>query len=173
MQRVTLALELTALAGCMALALGAPAVHAADTPDPVPLAAPEVALKPAPGLPLERARALLQSRQWRAADDELRRVGRQSGAQANADWHNLMGYALRKQSPPDLAGAQRHYDAALRINPQHRGALEYAGELALMQNDLPAAQARLATLARLCTSPCEEHEDLKQAIARHQGISKR
>ena len=61
-----------------------------------------------------------------------------------------MGYALRKQAAPDLEGAQRHYDAALRINPQHLGALEYAGELALMKKDLPAAEANPGESCNSC-----------------------
>jgi len=75
-----------------------------------------------------------------------------------------MGYALRKQARPDLDGAQRHYDAALKLNPKHMGALEYAGELALMKGDLATAERHLAALARLCSSPCETLDDLKQAV---------
>ena len=77
-----------------------------------------------------------------------------------------MGYALRKQATPDYAGAERHYDEALRLNPQHRGALEYSGELYLLTNRLALAEARLATLDKVCTLPCEEFTDLKQAIQR-------
>ena len=50
-----------------------------------------------------------------------------------------MGCALRKQATPDLGGVSRNHDAALRIDPQHRDALEYSGELALMRGDLPTA----------------------------------
>ena len=68
---------------------------------------------------------------------------------------------------------QRHYDAALRIDPAHQGALEYAGELALMKGDLATAEKHLATLARLCTSPCEPLDDLQQAVARFKSTAKR
>lgn len=129
--------------------------HTADTTPP---SEPD---KPAVADPLAIARARIQAKQWTAAIEELRKVN----ATANADWNNLMGYTLRKQARPDLEGAQRYYDAALRINPAHLGALEYSGELALMKNDLPTAEARLAALARLCSSPCEPLDDLKQAIA--------
>ena len=78
-----------------------------------------------------------------------------------------MGYALRKQAKPDLDGAQRYCDAALEINPQHPGTLEYSGELALMKGDLPTAEARLAALGKLCSSPCEPLDDLKKSIARY------
>ncbi|MEY3352531.1 MAG: hypothetical protein RL533_840, partial [Pseudomonadota bacterium] len=57
----------------------------------------------------------------------------------SADWNNLLGYAQRKKTPPDLAAAERYYQAALKIDPKHRGALEYYGELFLMKNDLAGA----------------------------------
>jgi Flp pilus assembly protein TadD len=129
---------------------------AADTPEPAP--APRAA--PA-AQPLAAARAHIKAEKWAAAIEELRRVN----ATGNADWNNLMGYALRKQARPDLEGAQKHYDAALKLNPRHLGALEYAGELALMKRDLATAEAHLATLGTACSTPCEELDDLKKAVA--------
>ncbi|MBC7939669.1 MAG: tetratricopeptide repeat protein, partial [Chitinophagaceae bacterium] len=110
----------------------------------------------------------IERRQWPAAIEELKRVN----ASGDADWNNLMGYALRKQATPDLDGAKAHYDAALRINPQHRGALEYSGELALMKGDLPTAEARLASLSQVCNGGCEELEDLKKAMERYKATGK-
>jgi len=78
----------------------------------------------------------------------------------------VVGYSLRKLAPPDLAGAQAHYDEALRLDPQHRGALEYSGELALMKGDLATAELRLAALDKACPFSCEPYRDLKQAVAR-------
>jgi len=148
-------------------ALAATAAQAADTAPSPPPQEPVAAASPAPApaSPLAGARAQIQARRWTAAIEELARVN----AVGNADWNNLMGYALRKQAPPDLDGAQRHYDAALRIDPRHQGALEYAGELALMKGNLPTAQAHLATLSQLCSSPCDPLDDLKKAIARFQA----
>jgi Flp pilus assembly protein TadD len=119
--------------------------------------------------PLAAARGHVAARRWKAALDELRKLN----LSADADWHNLMGYALRKQAAPDLDGAQQHYDAALRLNPKHQGALEYSGELALMKGDLATAEARLATLATLCRSPCEPLDDLRKAIAGYKSKSGR
>ena len=84
----------------------------------------------------------------------------------SADWNNLLGYAQRKKSPPDLAAAERFYLAALKIDPKHRGALEYYGELFLMKNDLAGAEQMLARLDKACVFSCEEFRDLKEAIAR-------
>ena len=59
----------------------------------------------------------------------------------SADWNNLMGYSLRKNKPSDFSGAAKHYERALEIDPRHRGALEYLGELKLMTGDLAGAEA--------------------------------
>jgi tetratricopeptide (TPR) repeat protein len=141
------------------------AARAADTtPSPPP---PAAAAAPA-AAPLAAAQAHLKAQRWAAALDELRRVN----ATGDADWNNLMGYALRKQAKPDLDGAQKHYDAALRINPTHMGTLEYAGELALMKRDLPTAEAMLARLQKVCPAGCEPLDDLKQAIAKYKAGGK-
>ncbi|MFM8768639.1 MAG: hypothetical protein ACKOD9_13050, partial [Rubrivivax sp.] len=58
---------------------------------------------------------------------------RAANAVESADWHNLLGYALRKKTPPDLTAAEVHYKRALEIEPKHRLALEYYGELFLMK----------------------------------------
>ncbi len=144
-------------------ALAHGAAQAADTPEPAPVA------KTVPSAqPLAAAQAHIKAAQWGAAIEELRRVN----ASSSADWNNLMGYALRKQARPDLEGAQKHYDAALKINPRHQGALEYAGELALMKRDLAAAEAHLATLSRLCSTPCEPLDDLKKAVAAYKAANR-
>lgn len=142
----------------VALAAGAWPALAADTPSPAP--APAAPARMAD--PLAPARMHIQGQRWPAAIDELRRLN----ATGNADWNNLMGYALRKQATPDLDGAQRYYDAALRLEPQHRGALEYSGELALMKGDLATAEKRVAALEKACGSGgCEELADLRKSVA--------
>jgi Flp pilus assembly protein TadD len=152
------ALHVTALTVAMISAMGSPA-HAADmAPSP-----------PAATDPLATARARIAEKKWGAAIDELKRVN----ASGSADWNNLMGYSLRKGPTPDLAGAEKFYDAALRIDPKHHGALEYSGELYLMTGDLPKAETRLATLGKACAMKCEEYDDLKQAVARFKAAGNR
>lgn len=156
-----------ALGVLASLALLAVAARAADTtPEPPP---PPRYSAPAPA-PLAGAQAHIQAGRWPEALAELRRLN----LERNADWNNLMGFALRKQATPDLDGAQRFYDAALRIDPNHLGALEYVGELALMRRDLPAAEAYLARLQRACgiASPCEPLEALKKAIGSYKAASR-
>jgi Flp pilus assembly protein TadD len=87
-----------------------------------------------------------------------------SNQTSSADWNNLMGFSLRQQSKPDLLNAENYYKAALRIDPKHKGALEYYGMLKLTQNDLPGAEELLARLNRICFFGCEEYADLKEAI---------
>ena len=94
---------------------------------------------------------------------------RAANAVENAEWHNLIGYALRKKSPPDLAAAEMHYKRALEIDPKHRHAIEYYGELFLMKGDLAGAEAMLARLNKACFFGCEELRDLKAAIARYKA----
>jgi hypothetical protein len=119
--------------------------------------------------PLKTARDHIGARRWSAAIEELRRVDDET----SADWNNLMGYAMRKQKTPDLAASEKYYDAALRIDPHHRGTLEYSGELYLMKGDLPAAEGRLTTLETLCPRSCPEARDLKKAIDRYKAAGNR
>jgi tetratricopeptide (TPR) repeat protein len=114
---------------------------------------------------LGAARAQIAQKNWPAALDELKRAN----DTGNADWNNLMGFTLRKSASPDYASAGKYYDAALQIDPKHRGALEYSGELYLMTNDLPKAEARVATLDKVCSGSCDELSDLKKAVARYKS----
>ena len=84
-------------------------------------------------------------------------------APQDADIHNLLGFSYRKTG--DLARAASHYDTALTLNPKHKGALEYQGELFLMQGNRAAAEANLAKLKKICWLGCEALEDLKAALA--------
>jgi tetratricopeptide (TPR) repeat protein len=115
---------------------------------------------PAPNDKLAQARSYIDAKQWRAAIDELKRVD----DKGSADWNNLMGYSLRKAKTPDYDGAEKYYNEALRIDPKHRGALEYSGELYLMKSELPKAEERLASLDKICRLPCAEFTALKKAI---------
>ncbi len=134
-----------------ALALIAPLASAAD-------------MSPAPAIqatePLAKARKLIAAKDWTGAIKALQAVPREG----DADWHNLLGYSLRRQATPDLANAERHYLEALRIAPDHKGANEYLGQLYVMKGDLAAARQRLGVLEKLCPSGCEERSDLQAAI---------
>jgi tetratricopeptide (TPR) repeat protein len=129
---------------------------------------PSPGSKAAAADPLTPAREHIKAKRWAAAIDELKKVD----ARGSADWNNLMGYSYRKAKSPDYEAAERHYDEALRIDPKHRGALEYSGELYLMKGDLPKAEARLAALDKACTFSCSEYRDLKAAVAEYKSTGK-
>ena len=82
---------------------------------------------------------------------------------ADADALNLLGFSYRKLG--ELAVAFDYYQRALTIDPDHRGANEYLGELYLRMGNVAAAEGQLETLLALCGSNCEESEALKQSIA--------
>ena len=124
---------------------------------------------PAANDKLAAARSQIAAKQWDGAIAELKRVN----DAGSADWNNLMGYSLRKAQTPDLAASEKFYDEALRIDPKHRGTLEYSGELYLMKGDLPMAEQRLAALDKICRLPCAEYTDLKKAIARYKATGSR
>lgn len=137
-----------------------PSARAADDAPPAPRAMAD---------PLATARGHIARERWTEAIHALRRVN----ATDRADWNNLMGFAMRKQTPPDLDGAQRYYDTALRLDPSHRGALEYAGELALMKGDPATARSLLGRLEQACPSGCDERRALEQAIQRRAAAAPR
>src|SRR2546425_11244948 len=116
---------------------------------------------------LDGVRAQIAAKNWSGAIDELKRFN----DTGDADWNNLMGYSLRKGATPDFAGAEKFYNEALRIDPRHRGALEYSGELYLQTGDLARAEQRLAALDKACFLPCAEYSDLKKAIAQYKAGS--
>ena len=78
-----------------------------------------------------------------------------------ADVWNLFGYASRNMK---LAGpALEAYETALKLDPEHLGALEYQGELFITTGKLDQAKANLAKLQVLCGT-CEQAQDLEAAL---------
>ena len=64
-----------------------------------------------------------------------------------------------------LGKSAAYYKKALQINPMHKGALEYQGELFLQYKNVEKAKTNLKLLERICGVNCEEYKDLKKAIA--------
>lgn len=81
----------------------------------------------------------------------------------DADAWNYLGFCSRKIGKKE--DALGYYQKALAVDPKHKGANEYLGELYLMMNDLAKAEAQLAVLKGLCPGGCEELEDLEADIA--------
>ena len=80
----------------------------------------------------------------------------------NADIQNYLGFVSRKMNK--LGKSDAYYKKALQLNPMHKGALEYQGELFLQYKNLEKANANLKLLERICGVNCDEYKDLKKAI---------
>lgn len=110
---------------------------------------------------LTAARARIAAKDFKGAVTDLSAMV-DSGVQ-NPDVYNLLGFSLRESG--DLKTALTYYQKALDFNPDHKGALEYSGELYVKIGDLAKAHANEAHLAKLCPQGCEELADLREAIA--------
>jgi len=81
----------------------------------------------------------------------------------HADVYNLLGYSLRKSGDPKQA--LTFYRKALDFDPQHKGALEYLGELYVETGQIDKAKENVALLKKLCPDGCKELTELEQSIA--------
>ena len=120
---------------------------------------------------LTTARKAIEAKDWTRAKTELEAAARDEPR--NADVHNLLGYTYRKQPTPDLPKAFEHYNTALKLNPNHRGAHEYIGVAYLMDKKPDEAEKHLVALEKICgNKTCEEYEDLAKAIAKYKAENK-
>ena len=116
---------------------------------------------------MERYQAAAEKQDWKGAALTMKQAVESNPA--NADYHNLYAYSLRRAGAEQMDLVFKHYNEALRIDPKHRGAHEYIGEAYLMVGNLPKAKEHLAQLDRLCFFGCSEFNDLKRAIAQHEA----
>jgi predicted Zn-dependent protease len=80
----------------------------------------------------------------------------------SADVINYIGYINRKQG--HMAEAQMYYEAALHMQPNHRGALEYYGEWYCMMGNVAKARENLTTIGTLYGSGTKEYAALAKMI---------
>jgi tetratricopeptide (TPR) repeat protein len=109
---------------------------------------------------LTKSRSLIASKKYKEALTELKKVNK--SYPNNADVNNLLGFASRKLGQYKQAGT--YYTKALKIKPNHLGALEYQGELFVLTKDITKAKANLAKLKKACGTSCPEYLDLKKSI---------
>jgi Flp pilus assembly protein TadD len=109
---------------------------------------------------LADAEKAVKAKEWNKAIGLLNRVVADSPK--NADAYNYLGYSHRKLGNRDQA--LTYYNQALYLDANHRGALEYLGELYLDMNDLPKAEEQLARLSRVCGPRCSEYRELQQQV---------
>ena len=115
----------------------------------------------------QQAVSLIEQSEFESAATMLKRITKEDPD--NADAWNWLGFASRKIE--DFATSEDAYDAALTIDPNHKGALEYQGELRLMQGNLAAAEINLAKLKVLCQSGSEEYNDLEQDVQAYKTVN--
>ncbi len=142
------------LFACLAVAIvaltAAPALHAAGSEPP---AGGESDV-------LTRARELIKEKDYKGAIPLLNMTVAEQPK--NADAFNWLGYGLRKSG--DFKAAEGAYMKALAIEPKHKGALEYLGELYVETKRPEKAREILARLQAACPGGCEELDDLKKAL---------
>lgn len=109
---------------------------------------------------LTSVRAKIKAKDFKAAIVELTPM---LETHQHADVYNLMGFSLRKTG--DYKQAYTFYRKALDFNPEHKGALEYLGELYVETGEVEKAKENVALLQKICPAGCEELEDLREAIA--------
>ena len=109
---------------------------------------------------LTSVRAKIKAQDYAAALAELRDLAEDT---QQADVYNLLGFTLRKTG--DFKTSLTYYTKALELQPDHKAAREYLGELYVQTGNMEKAREQLAILAKLCPSGCEEREDLQKAIS--------
>ena len=165
---ITLLLALTTSANAANTGGGsapAPAPVVAPTPTPTPTTAaptPTPAAVKTVNDELAKVTVLLNAKNFKQALADLKVID--SEFKNNADVNNLLGYSSRKLK--QYKPAASYYEKALRIDPNHLGALEYQGELFVLTNKLSAAKKNLTKLEKLCGLKCGEYLDLKKAIGK-------
>ena len=143
----------------------APAPVVAPTPTPTPTTAaptPTPAAVKTVNDELAKVTVLLNAKNFKQALADLKVID--SEFKDNADVNNLLGYSSRKLK--QYKPADTYYKKALKINPNHLGALEYQGELFVLTNKVSAAKKNLVKLEKLCGLKCGEYLDLKKAIGK-------
>jgi tetratricopeptide (TPR) repeat protein len=81
----------------------------------------------------------------------------------HADVLTYQGFANRKLHNYEVAIG--FYSAALKLNPDHRGANEYLGEYFVETHQMAKAKAQLVKLEKICKFGCEQAEELRRWIA--------
>ena len=109
---------------------------------------------------LTSVRAKIKAENYKGALEELRGLAEDS---QQADVYNLLGFTLRKTG--DYETSLTYYTKALDLQPDHKGAHEYLGELFVETGKLDKAKDQLAALEKLCPNGCEERDDLQNVIA--------
>jgi len=141
------------MAGMLALALVGQVAYAAET-ETTPVAN-------AVNRDYAAGKKAVDRKEWASAVASFRKVV--AAEPENADGYNMLGFSLRWMGQMDEAFAA--YDRALKLNPKHRGALEYSGIAYLKAGEPAKANEQLGRLENLGAKSSEEYRDLAKAIS--------
>jgi len=150
------AADLKAAIDAVTAAMSSPTPTAAnDAPQHLSLATPQ-----AGDGAYVRAVSLINEQRW---DDALASLDQAEAAIGpHPDILTYKGYVWRHKG--DWAKAESFYHQALAIDPNHRGATEYYGELKVLEGDMGGARSLLARLDASCAFGCAEAEELRHWI---------
>ena len=102
---------------------------------------------------------LIKKEDYSKAITVLEKILGKTKYQKDPDILNEYAFALRKSG--DFAKAEIFYNKALNIDPGHKGALEYLGELYV---DTKRKDKANLLLSKLRNCKCEEYSELKNYI---------
>jgi Flp pilus assembly protein TadD len=109
---------------------------------------------------LTSVRGKIAAKDYGGALKELRQLAEDN---QQADVYNLLGYTLRKTG--DFDTSLTFYTKALELEPNHKAAREYLGELYVETGKMDKAKEQLVSLTKLCPNGCQERDDLQKFIA--------
>ena len=109
------------------------------------------------------AKKLIEKEKYKRAIVKLEKAKKDEAD--NADIFNYLGFAHRKIG--NYEESKIYYQEALSIQPDHKLALEYQGELYLTLNDINSAQSNLMKLEALCPQGCDALADLNKAVSKY------
>ena len=107
----------------------------------------------------KKAIKLIKKEDYSKAITVLEKILGKKKYQKDPDILNEYAFALRKSG--DLEKAEIFYNKALDIDPEHKGALEYLGELYV---DTKRKDKANQLLSKLKNCKCEEYSELKNYI---------
>lgn len=78
------------------------------------------------------------------------------------DIYNYLGFSNRKLGNMEMAA--KNYEKALSLDPKHKGALEYQGQLFITLKNFVKAKENLKKLDEICLLGCDEYNKLKSSL---------
>lgn len=139
----------TAIAAVQAAMAGSPQAYA-----------PSRAIAPLASIDAIYVSAVSKINEHRYAEAIAELEGSLWAAGPHPDILTYLGFANRKLHRYEAA--RSWYEMALAVAPNHRGALEYYGELKLELGDVSGARAHLARLDGLCGFGCQQADELRR-----------